>query len=223
MNKNKTNIVVKFLKANKLFLIFIVLMSVFRSAVADWYTIPSGSMMPTIEVGDRITVNKMAYDLRIPFSNTALIRLDEPKRDDIIVFNSKAADKRLIKRVIALPGDHVAMKNEVLTINGVIASYDTINETSEELTLQETIIGDHRIVRIDKKRQSPLANFSEVIVPKDHYLVLGDNRGNSADSRVYGFVPRKELLGRASYVAFSLDYNKYFLPKSKRFIKSLYL
>lgn len=223
MKKIKTNIVVKFLKANKLFLIFIVLMSVFRSAVADWYTIPSGSMMPTIEVGDRITVNKIAYDLRIPFSNTALIRLGEPQRDDIIVFNSKAAEKRLIKRVIALPGDHVAMENEVLTINGVIASYDTINETREELTLQETINGDHRIVRIDKKRQSPLANFSMVTVPKDHYLVLGDNRRNSADSRVYGFVPRKELLGRASYVAFSLDYNNYFLPKSKRFIKSLYL
>ncbi|GAA5133682.1 signal peptidase I [Thalassotalea piscium] len=222
MVKDKKNIG-KYLHANKSLLLFIVLMSVFRSAVADWYTIPTSSMMPTIEVGDRITVNKMAYDIRIPFTNTAIVQLNDPQRGEIIVFNSKAADKRLIKRVIALPGDSVSMSNDMLTINGQKASYSSINETSIDFIEQESIYGNKRNIRFDKHAQSPLASFSTVIVPKDHYLVLGDNRRNSADSRVYGFVPRNELLGRAGYVAFSLNYNNYYIPKIERFIKNLNL
>ena len=89
-------------------------MSVFRSAVADWYTVPTGSMQPTIKEGDRIIVNKMAYDLKIPFSQLSLLTTGEPKRGDIVVFESKAADNRLIKRMIGLPGDVIAMKDDLL-------------------------------------------------------------------------------------------------------------
>ena len=221
--KNKENITNKsklFLKKHQAFLLFILLMSVFRSAIADWYNIPSSSMMPTIEIGDRITVNKMAYDLRIPFTSTSIVRMNEPKRGEIVVFNSKAANKRLIKRIIALPGDSVSMEREFLTINGKKASYKTLSHTSGHL-LRETINEISQVVTIDSTKLTPLNRFSNVTVPKDHYLVLGDNRQNSADSRVYGFVPREELLGNANHVAFSLDYNNYYIPRTNRVFKHL--
>jgi len=93
-------------KNNKQFILFIILMTVFRSAVADWYSVPTGSMQPTIKEGDRVVVNKMAYDLKLPFSQISLVSLNKPKHGEIIVFDSQAADMRLIKRVIGLPGDN---------------------------------------------------------------------------------------------------------------------
>jgi len=86
-------------------------MSVFRSAVADWYEIPIGSMKPTIEKGDRILTGKMAYDLRIPFTHVSLLRMADPQTGDIIVFDSKVADNRLINRVIGVPGDTLKIMN----------------------------------------------------------------------------------------------------------------
>jgi signal peptidase I len=88
------NRVGSFLKENKSILVFITLMMVFRSAVADWNDVPTGSMKPTIVEGDRIFINKLAYDLRMPFSQTSLIKLNNPKRNDIVIFESKVADKR---------------------------------------------------------------------------------------------------------------------------------
>src|SRR6187402_3582202 len=90
-------------KENKSFFIFVVLMLVFRSALADWNTVPTGSMKPTILEGDRIAVNKLAYDLRVPFTAISLLKLADPERGDIVVFESKASAKRLVKRVIGLP------------------------------------------------------------------------------------------------------------------------
>src|SRR5712671_1022116 len=87
------------------FALFVVLMVVFRSSLADWNTVPTGSMKPTILEGDRIWVNKLAYDLRLPLTGVSLYRLADPQRGDIVVFDSKAADTRLVKRVIGLPGD----------------------------------------------------------------------------------------------------------------------
>mgnify|MGYP006137533319 CR=1 FL=1 len=211
-------------KNNKQFILFIILMSVFRSAVADWYTVPTGSMQPTIKQGDRIVVNKMAYDLKLPFSQVSLLSLSEPKHGEIIVFDSFAADNRLIKRVVGLPGDTVTMRNEQVYINGQILTYLTIaNEEEKSTTLSNEILGDitHK-VQIDSAASDQLANFGPVVVPKDHYLVLGDNRRNSADSRVYGFVPRHELKGKATAVAFSVNYDNYYLPRANRFFKDIY-
>ena len=96
----------------------------FRSACADWNTVPTGSMNPTIIEGDRIAVNKMAYDLRIPFTHISLRKLGDPERGDIAVFDSKVSDKRLVKRVIGVPGDRVAMINNQLLINDAVIDYD---------------------------------------------------------------------------------------------------
>lgn len=217
MSKLKT-----FWKNNRQLVVFIVLMSVFRSAVADWYTVPTGSMQPTIKEGDRIVVNKMAYDLRVPFSQTSIVRTGEPKRGEIIVFESDAAQNRLIKRVIGLPGDKVSLKDEVLFINGEKLNHTVTTHNSNELFANETINGFTHKIRIEKNGNEQFSNFSTVLVPEDHYLVMGDNRRNSADSRAYGFVPRSELKGKATNVAFSLDYDDYYLPRSDRFITDLY-
>jgi len=203
-------------KNNKSFIVFISLMLVFRSAIADWNDVPTGSMKPTIVEGDRIIIDKLAYDINIPFIYQSIVKLADPKVNDIIIFESKAADKRLVKRVIGVPGDLVQMINNKLFINGEAADYQSINHYLK----QETIAKSSHKIQISNKH-SPLTNFSPVVVPKDHYLVLGDNRNNSADSRVIGFVPRSEIIGKSNKVAFSLDYDNYFLPRLERFFLSI--
>ena len=207
---------------NKLFILFILLMSVFRSAVADWYTVPTGSMQPTIKEGDRIIVNKMAYDLKLPFSQLALLTTGDPERGDIVVFESKAADNRLIKRMIGLPGDVIAMKNETLYINGTALHHQITKQNSQQLFTTEVVGSISYTIKVDKNRSNQLSNFGPIKVPKNHYLVLGDNRRNSADSRVYGFVPRHELKGKATTVAFSFNYDNFYLPRENRFFKDIY-
>ncbi|MGO3300175.1 MAG: signal peptidase I, partial [Pseudoalteromonas sp.] len=118
----------KIWKNNRSLIVFICLMSVFRSAVADWYEVPTGSMNPTIVEGDRILTDKMAYDLRVPFTKISLLRLSEPETGDIIVFDSTAAQNRLIKRVIGMPGDKVALINNQLVINDKKINYTNISE-----------------------------------------------------------------------------------------------
>ena len=117
------NLISSYWKDNRSFLLFILLMMVFRSAIADWNDVPTGSMKPTIIEGDRILVNKMAYDLRVPFTHIPLLKRADPVRGDIIIFDSSAADKRLVKRVIGLPGEVIAMRNNRLIINGRQLAY----------------------------------------------------------------------------------------------------
>jgi signal peptidase I len=203
---------------NKSFILFIVLMCVFRSAFADWNTVPTGSMQPTIVEGDRIAVNKLAYDLRIPFTHISLVKLGDPERGDIVVFDSKAADNRLVKRVIGLPGDTVAMVNNRLTINGVKVDYENTNAVGDGL---ERLQGVNHKVRISYPDNYSFASFSAVTIPQGHYLMLGDNRDKSADSRVIGFVPRDEIIGRSRLVVMSFNYDNYYLPRLDRFFKEL--
>ncbi|GGI90244.1 signal peptidase I [Shewanella hanedai] len=212
-----------FWKNNRQLFIFIILMSVFRSAVADWYTVPTGSMQPTIKEGDRIVVNKMAYDLRVPFTQISLVETGEPERGEIIVFESEAAQNRLIKRVIGLPGDTISLSNEVLFVNGTKLNYSVISDDEQELFIEETISGLTHKVRIEKNADNRLSNFNTLTVPENHYLVMGDNRRNSADSRVYGFVPRNELKGKAIKIAFSLNYDNHYIPRENRFFTDLYV
>lgn len=213
---------------NRGILVFLSLMFVFRSAVADWNDVPSGSMQPTIEIGDRILVNKMAYDLRLPFTTVSLVKRADPQRGDIVIFLSEAADNRLVKRVVGVPGDVVAMQHNVLSINGEQLAYHQPDEAVKAYSatdggsqLLNEQLGDitHTV------KLAPFAtgrdSFAPVRVPQGHYLVLGDNRDNSADSRVIGFVPRDEIVGRASSVLFSLDHDNYYRPRSGRFLAAL--
>src|SRR5437868_8528297 len=126
--------------------LFIILMVIFRNALADWNSVPTGSMKPTILEGDRILVNKLAYDLRLPLTHLSLHRIADPQRGDIVVFDSKAADTRLVKRVIGLPGDVVEMRDNRLTINGVAARYSDVERTADAIFAIESYGGmTHRI------------------------------------------------------------------------------
>ncbi|WP_133408141.1 signal peptidase I [Parashewanella tropica] len=210
----------KSFKDNRGLFIFLVLMSVFRSAVADWYTVPTGSMKPTILEGDRILANKMAYDIRIPFTHTSLYKMSDPQRGDIIIFESKVADERLIKRVIGIPGDVIELKENQLIINGQPLPYQTILSNGSVNDRQENLLGIKHKIRTDKAN-SQYSSFHSVTVPHGHYLVLGDNRDHSADSRMIGFVPRNEIIGRSKQVVMSLNYDNYYLPRSNRFLQDL--
>lgn len=207
-------------KENRAFIFFLVLMFVFRSTFADWNTVPTGSMKPTILIGDRILVNKMAYDIRFPFSHFSMIYMGDPVRGDIIVFDSKVSDKRLVKRVIGMPGDVVALENNVLTINGKTVPYEEISNDGKTQDRVEDLEGLLHIVRTDNAG-SALSNFDSVQVPEGHYLAMGDNRDNSADSRVIGFIPRGEIVGRSSTVVMSFDYDNYYIPRSGRYLQKL--
>ncbi|WP_440904206.1 signal peptidase I [Catenovulum sp. SX2] len=210
----------KTLKQNRSFVIFISLMLVFRSAFADWNVVPTGSMKPTIVEGDRILVNKMAYDLRVPFTNISLYKIADPKRGDIVTFDSAVSDLTLVKRIIGVPGDVVELNDNVLTINGQQLDYTQMAQSNSANDQIENLFGVAHAIRV-QKQGSVLANFPPVLVPAGHYLALGDNRDNSSDSRVIGFVPRYEIVGRTSSVVFSVDYDNYYLPRADRFMRDL--
>lgn len=202
-------------------LLFLVLMVMFRSAIADWNDVPSGSMKPTILEGDRIFVNKLAYDLRVPLTHISLMRFAQPQRGDIVIFDSEAADRRLVKRVIGVPGDVVQMVSGRLILNGQPAEYTEVRYEAGSMYATEIIPGSKHVVRFDRNVPTARDSFGPVRVPEDRYLVLGDNRRNSADSRYYGFVPRDEIVGRSNTVVLSLDPEHYFLPRADRFVDPL--
>ena len=214
--------------------LFIAVMLVFRSAIADWNQVPSGSMIPSILAGDRIVVDKLAYGLRIPFTLQRILHWAEPVRGDVITFVSPLDDRLLVKRVIGLPGDVVALRNNALTINGKMAAYREITAAEAGIEracarppyrcryFQESIWGaSHLIMLHPEGRSSSDRNLPPTEVPEGHYVVLGDNRDNSEDSRAIGFVDRERILGRATAVAFSLDYENFYKPRPQRFMADL--
>jgi signal peptidase I len=203
------------------FALFIVLMIIFRSALADWNVVPTGSMNPTILEGDRILVNKLAYDFKIPLTHISIYKFGDPKRGDIVIFDSKVADTRLVKRVIGLPGDTVEMRDNRLTINGIEARYSNVEYAAHAIFAIESDVSMSHRIELARTGGSRLSTFGPVKVPKDRYLVLGDNRDNSADSRVYGFIPREEIVGNARTIVFSLDYDHYYIPRVDRFFHGL--
>ncbi|HVY23212.1 MAG TPA: signal peptidase I [Steroidobacteraceae bacterium] len=211
-------------------ILFIGLMLIFRSACADWMTVPTGSMNPTIVEGDRIFVNKHAYGWRIPFTFTRITNGADPKRGEIAVFYSPLATNGipLVKRVIGVPGDTVEMRDEVLYINGQpqhyerdTHSHDLLNTTArldhvfytEELATPHNAV-DHSVMFLPDRMA--MRNFGPVNVTAGHYLMLGDNRDNSGDSRYIGLVPRRNFVGRASEVVVSLNPEKWYLPRIDR-------
>jgi signal peptidase I len=211
----------RFWNENKGTALFLGLMLIFRSALADWNSVPTESMKPTIVEGDRIFVEKMAYDLRLPFTGISLYKRADPVLGEIVVFDSVAADTRLVKRLIGVPGDVVEMRDDKLTINGRPAAYTNRVDGDGFYTVTETIGTFSHRIRIDPSKYNPRRAFGPIAVPEGHYLVLGDNRDHSADSRWYGFIPRGEFVGRSGSVVLSFDPDNYFLPRRGRFFQSL--
>ena len=207
-------------KENRSFVVFIILMLVFRSSIADWNVVPTGSMKPTVIEGDRILVNKLAYDIQVPFTGISLFEHSGPVRGDIVVFDSAKSGKRLVKRVVGVPGDTVEMIDNRLIVNGNTLLYEHISSTGSEIDKVENLLGVEHFVR-QSKRKTRRSNFRSVTIPDRYYLVLGDNRDNSADSRVIGLVPRSEIVGRSRSVVLSSNYDNYYIPRSDRFFHTL--
>lgn len=207
---------------NRKFLLILLSIVCFKSAVADLNSISGRSMQPTLLDGDKVWVNKLAYDVKIPFTGISLLSLNEPERGDIVIIDSDVAGKRLVKRVIGLPGDTVYMRNNMLVVNGAVADYEVVMEAQDGVVIIEHLLDQsHRAMLSNFRGSRGTRSFGPAQVPDDHFFVLGDNRDNSADSRLYSFIPRDQLIGRSSSVVFSLDSEQSFRPRSGRFMAQL--
>jgi signal peptidase I len=217
----------QWLRNNRGFLAFLLLFGVFRTAIADWNPIPSGSMRPTLQEGDVVFVDRVAYNLKVPLTNVVVAHTGDPRRGDIVTFFSPKDGTRLIKRLVAVPGDTVEMRDKIVIVNGHAATYQPIGRALERMSdglaldalrLQErTGTTSHVVQWLRPQGGFDDDSFGPVVVPPDHYLMLGDNRDNSADSRYFGLVPRELLIGRAEAILLSADINGHWAPRFERF------
>ena len=198
-----------------------------RVALADWQQVPTGSMEPTVRVGDYLLVNKLAYGPRLPFTNTAL-ELGQPQRGDVVVFRYPLdVSIFYVKRLVGLPGDVVRFRAGVVSVNGqpfdvaLEPAPDRRPEDTGQLFVHEQAAGVERTIKVDADRPGghvpPQAWLSDeqhcrvesaqawtCTVPEGRFLMMGDNRDNSADSRVWGFLDRREVYGKAVRVLVNL-------------------
>ena len=199
-----------------------------RSFLYEPFKIPSSSMVPTLLVGDLILVNKFTYGIRLPVLNKKVIQINDPQRGDVMVFKyPRDMSQDYIKRVVGVPGDKITYENKRLTVNGVEVKYTALDDYLDDERLvynkqyQEALSGvTHRILNNER---APTLNPAEVqqfpfkdesctytydsftcVVPKGNYFMMGDNRDNSLDSRYWGFVPDKNIVGKAFFVWMNL-------------------
>jgi signal peptidase I len=212
------------------FLVLMLVLFAIRSSLADWHDVPTGSMKPTILEGDRVFVNKLAYDLKVPFTTQHLAQWSNPQRGDIVVFYSPKDGKRLVKRVVGLPGDALELRHNTLVINGQAVQYqalgaEVLRDVSPEDRAKQVYAAEqlpeqsHAVAGIPAVRA--MRDFGPIHVPEGHYFMMGDNRDDSFDSRYFGPVERDRIVGRATAVALSFDRSNYWVPRWHRFFTSL--
>ena len=211
-----------------LFVVFVVIPV--KSSLADWNWVPTGSMNPTILEGDLIYVNKAAYDLRVPLTQYRLARWSDPGRGDIVICFSPEDGTRLVKRVVALPGETVEMRDNTLFLNGRAVGYTRIDpKYADELPgkvkgrcilAMENLDGTvHAVMSVPAV--AAMRSFGPVTVPQGKYFVMGDNRDNSKDSRFFGFIERESIVGKAKGVIGSFDITDKYQPRFDRFFSHL--
>jgi len=205
----------------------IALVFILRSFLFEPFKIPSSSMVPTLQIGDLILVNKFTYGIRLPVVNKKIIDVNTPQRGDVMVFKyPKDTSLDYIKRVVGVPGDRVEYRNKKLSINGKDVSYKQLPDYLDEEHLtyskqfEENLTGvSHRILNDDRApayvpnpdafpRKELCSYNSEgfiCTVPAGHYFMMGDNRDNSLDSRYWGFVPDEYIVGKAFFVWMNLS------------------
>jgi signal peptidase I len=213
------------------FVLAVIIIAPVKSAVADWNWVPTGSMKPSILEGELVLVNKLAYDLKAPFTTLHLSTWGDPLRGDVVVFYSPIDRTRLVKRVIGLPGDRVEMRGHVLYLNGVRQQYsptdsapflrDVFEDANPVVAIEHLEACDHYVMALPGRRA--LRSFGPVLVPPDHYFMMGDSRDNSADSRFIGPIPRQEIVGRVGRVVLSFDPSRYYAPRLQRILQPMKL
>lgn len=212
-------------------LVFLVLLlSAFRSSIADWNDVPTGSMEPSILPGDRIFVNKLAYDLKVPFTGWRLARWGSPAAGDIVIFSSPRDGTRLVKRVVGVPGDTLELRDNVLWINGTASQYTALGagiigqldpaQQRGRGFARESLGGCQHPV-MSTPSLPARRSFGPVTVPAERYFMMGDNRDNSFDSRYFGLVDRDRIVGRAPAVVLSVDLDHCLAPRWKRFFQAI--
>jgi signal peptidase I len=214
----------KIVKETKIFLLMLLVISSLRSALADWNDVPTGSMKPTIEEGDRVVVNKLAYDLKVPFTTYEIVKWGDPKRGDIVVLFSPQDGTRLVKRVVGIPGDSIQLRNNQLLVNGQPAVWKQLGKYAENdsaIVIEESVAGRAHKVMIMPDQPSPRSTYGPEVVPPGYYFVMGDNRDNSNDSRFIGLIERRRIVGRATAVAFSFDRFHHYAPRFGRWFTAL--
>ena len=189
-----------------------------RWLLVEPYRIPSGSMIPSLAVGDQIFVNKLSYGVRVPFTTNQLIEFSEPTRGDVAVFVCPdTPELNYIKRIVALAGDEVVVRNGILSVNGEVLSRESQGDkvfqdrhfessTWFEFNALEETEGNHGVsyeVLADNARPAPTRDFGPFVVPDGHVFMMGDNRDHSRDSRVFGAVPVGHIMGRAMFIWWS--------------------
>ncbi|OGA69642.1 MAG: signal peptidase I [Betaproteobacteria bacterium RIFCSPLOWO2_12_FULL_68_20] len=205
----------------------ILIVFLLRSFLVEPFKIPSSSMVPTLLVGDFILVNKFTYGIRLPVANSKIVEMGRPQRGDVMVFRyPEDPSLDYIKRVVGVPGDRVEYRNKRLTINGVAVP---VRQTDDYLSRErmqfsrrfvETLGGAEHQILLDEDAQGSVApsrafpfaancnyNMSGLActVPPGHYFMMGDNRDNSSDSRVWGFVPDENVVGKAFFIWLNLN------------------
>lgn len=196
----RPNLLRKTIKNYASLLLMLLAMMVFRTAVADWSYVPSGSMEPTITAGDVLLVSKLSYGPSIPFTSSRLFSIGEPERGDIITFYPSHTDQCLVKRVVGVPGDRLRIIGKELWINGKKLQQTAL---SDNLLQESNGINPHRI-KISGDSGLPAIN-GEIRVPDGQYFVMGDHRNNSYDSRYWGFVDKTQVVGKVSRIGLSFS------------------
>ena len=186
-------------------------------------------MKPSILEGELVLVNKLAYDLKVPFTTRHLSTWANPARGDVVVFFSPQDGTRLVKRVVGLPGDTVELRNDVLYLNDVPQQYssadpapfqhDVFEDAHPVVAIEHLEASDHYVLGLPGREA--LRNFGPITVPPDRYFMLGDSRDNSADSRYLGPVPRSAIVGRVPRVILSFDPLRHYLPRFQRVLQPM--
>ena len=201
----------KFIKHNVGFILLLVGVIFFRTAVADWNPVPTSSMEPTILPGDVVLVNKMLLGPAIPFTRSRLFSLGKPQRGDIITFFPPGVDEQYVKRVVGVPGDRIRTEGLRVFVNGKeLPLTDLVSDSvGRRLVATETLNSvDHQIMVFDDK---PIVEINTTVtVPAGHYFVMGDFRNNSEDSRFWGYVPEENILGKVTRLLLSTSDDRSF-------------
>ena len=198
-----------------------------KASIAAINFVPTGSMNPTILEGDFVFANHLSYGLRIPMTDYRVAQWDDPGRGDVVICFSSEDDIRLVKRVIAVPGDVIEMRDLRVFINGHALEYGPLDEEvvsemnadlrSQSIFATEKLGERNHAVMAMPGVNSPYRNFDSRTLGAGEYFVMGDNRDNSKDSRVFGVIAREKIVGEATHVVMSFDKTDKYQPRWRRF------